>query len=91
MSFNIFSIPHYLNVDADLLANVASWLIPSENFEPNAFSVELIYRPFMPNNVTNCRVFNDDEQSINFHTMEDTFKGSVIDKEDHDAKIKRES
>ena len=87
-SFNIFSIPYYFNVDADLLENVASRLIPSENFEPNAFSVELIYRPSMPDNVTNWRVFNDDEQVINFLTMEDTFKGSVIDEEEHDAEIK---
>lgn len=60
-SFNIFLIPHYLNVDVDILANVASQLIPSENFEPNAFSIELIYRPFVPDNVTNWRVFNEDE------------------------------
>jgi len=52
-SFNICSIPHYLNVDVDLLENVASRLIPSENFEPNAFSIELIYMPFVPDNVTN--------------------------------------
>lgn len=60
-SFNIFSDPHYLNVDVDMLANVASRLIPSENFEPNAFSVQLIYRPSVPDNITNWKVFNDDE------------------------------
>ena len=60
-SFNIFSVPHYLNVYADLLTNVASWLIPSDNFEPNTFSIELIYRPSVPDNVTNWRVFNDNE------------------------------
>lgn len=90
-SFNIFSILRYLNIDVYLLANVASSLIPLENFEPNAFSIELIYRPSIPNNVTNWRVFNDDEQIINFLSMEDTFKGSVIDEEQHDAEIKRES
>lgn len=90
-SFNICSIPRYLNVDVDLLANVASHLIPSENFEPNAFSAELIYRTSVLDNVTNWRVFNDDEQIINFLTMEDTFKDSVIDEEKHDAEIKGES
>ena len=90
-SFNICSIPHYLNVDADLLANVASRLIPFENFEPNAFSVELIYRPSVLDNVTNWRVFNNDEQIINFLTMEDTFKDSMIDEEKHDTEIKGES
>ena len=52
-SFNIYSIPRYLNVDADLLANIDSHLIPFENFEPNAFSVELMYMPSIPDNVTN--------------------------------------
>ena len=32
-AFKIFSIPHYQNVDVDLLANVASRRIPSENFD----------------------------------------------------------
>lgn len=44
----------------------------------------------MPDNITNWRVFNDDEQIINFMTMEDTFKGSVINEGQHDAEIKRE-
>ena len=69
---------------------MASRLIPSENFEPNAFSVELIYRPSIPDNVTNWRVFKDDEKIINFLTMEDTFKDSVIDEEKHDIEIKGE-
>ena len=89
-SFNMFSTPCYLNVDVDFLANVAFQLIPLKNFEPNAFFVELIYRPSVPYNVTNWRVFNDDEKIINFLTMEDTFKGSIIDEEENDAKIKRE-
>ena len=80
-----------MNIDANLLANVASRLIPSKNFEPNAFSVELIYRPSVPDNVTNWRVFSDDEKIINFLTMEDTFKDSAIDEEKHDAEIKGES
>ena len=49
-----------------MLANVASWLIPSGNFEPNAFSIELIYKTSIIDNVTNWRVFNDDEQIVNF-------------------------
>ena len=90
-SFNIFLVPRYLNTDVDLLANVASQFIPLKNFEPNAFSLELIYRPSIPDNITNWRVFNDDEQIINFLTMEDTFKGSVIEEEQHHAEIKQES
>ena len=36
-------------------------------------------------------MFNDDEQIINFLTMEDTFKGSMINEEKQDAEIKKES
>ena len=36
-AFNIFSIPRYQNIDVDFLANVASRLIPSENFKLDAF------------------------------------------------------
>ena len=79
-----------MNVDADLLANVASRLIPSAKFDPNAVSIELIYRPSIPDNVTNWKVFNDDEKIINFLTMEDTFKDSIIDEKKHDAEIKGE-
>ena len=87
---NISFVPRYLNVDANLLDNVTSRLIPSENFQPNAFSIELIYRPSVPDNITNWRVFNDDEQIINFVIMEYTFKGSVIDEDQHDAEMKKE-
>jgi hypothetical protein len=58
---------------------VAYGLIPYEKFKPNAFSVELIYMPSMLDNITNWRVIADDDQIINFITMEDTFKDSTID------------
>lgn len=45
--------------------------------------------PSVVNNITKWRVFNDDEQIINFLTMEDTFKGLVIDKDQHDVEIKK--
>ena len=41
-------------------------------------------------NITNWTVFNDDEQTINFLALENTFKGSVIDEDQHDAEIKKE-
>ena len=49
------------------------------------FSVELIYRSSVPDNITNWRVFEDYEQIINFLHSEDTFKGSVIDNERNEA------
>ena len=48
IAFNISSIPRLQNASADLLANVASKLIPSEYFSPDRFSIELIFRhPFL--------------------------------------------
>jgi ribonuclease HI len=43
-SFNINSIPRLNNFEADLLANVASKLLPTEGLSPDAFSVELLFR-----------------------------------------------
>ena len=83
--FNIKSIPHTSNHESDMLANAASNLFPSDDFCHDKFSVELIYRPSIPDNITNWRVFEDDEQIINFLHSEDTFKGSVIDDEQHEA------
>ena len=83
--FNIKSIPRTLNFEVDMLANATSNLCPSDNFSHDKFSVEFIYRPSIPDNLTNWRLFEDDEQNINFLHSEDTFKGLVIDDEQHEA------
>ncbi len=57
----IDSIPRVKNQDADLLANVAYKLIPVEGFMKDAFSVELIFKPSVPDNITNWSVFDDDQ------------------------------
>jgi hypothetical protein len=74
-----------MNSEVDMLANVTSNLCPSDDFSHDKFSFELIYRSLIPNNITNWRVFEEDEQIINFLHLEDTFKGSVIDDEQHEA------
>ena len=80
-AFNIKSIPRTLNHEADMLVNAASNLCPIDDFSHDKFSVELIYRPLIPDNIMNWRVFEDDEHIINFLHSEDAFKGSVIDDE----------
>ena len=62
-----------------MLANVASNLSPSDDFSNDKFFVELIYRSSILDNSTNWRIFDDDEQIINFLHLEDSFKGSIID------------
>ena len=68
-----------------MLANAASNLCPSNDFSHDNFFVELIYKTLIPNNITNWRIFEDDKQIINFLHSEDTFKGSIIDDEQHEA------
>ena len=55
-AFNIKSIPRTLNHEADMLANAASNLCPCDDFSHEKFSVELIYRPSVPDNITNWSV-----------------------------------
>ena len=86
-AFNIESISHFQNQESDLLANVASRLIPAENFSPNVFSIELLFRPSIPDNITNWCVFNDDSQIIAFLTGEYAFKESAIDEITHDEDL----
>jgi hypothetical protein len=61
LAFNINSLPRMSNSEADLLANVASKLFPAEGFSPNAFLVELLFRPSVLDNIKNWRVFDDDQ------------------------------
>ena len=83
-AFNINYVLRGQNQEADLLANVASKLIPSENLTPDFFSVELIFRPSIPDNIFNWCVFDNDVQVLNFLMNADTFKYSAIDEVTHD-------
>jgi hypothetical protein len=87
VAFNISFVPRSLNCDVDLLANVASRLIPSDGLMPDTFSVEILYRPSIPDNITSWRVFDDDLQLINFLHLKDTFKDSIIDEGKHDLMV----
>jgi ribonuclease HI len=86
-AFNISPIPHSLNYDAYLLANVSSKLTPSEAIMPITFFVELLYKPSVYYNITNWRVFGDDHQIISFLHMKDAFKDSTIDEDQHDQDL----
>jgi ribonuclease HI len=59
-AFNINYIPRLNNSEVDLLANVAYKLFPAEGLSPNSFSVELLFKPSIPDNITNWRIFDDD-------------------------------
>ena len=77
-----------MNSEADMLANATSNLYLSDNFSHDKFSIELIYRSLIPDNITNWRVFEDDNQIIKFLHSKDTFRGSLIDDEQHEALLR---
>ena len=74
-----------MNYEADMLDNVTSNLCPSDDLSHDRFYVEWIYMPSILDNIMNWKVFKDDEQIINFLHSKYTFKGLVIDDEQHEA------
>ena len=88
LAFNISSIPRSQNLATDLLANVASKLLPSEDYSPDRFSVELLFRPSIPDNVINWRVFNHDEDILHFLTSDKSYNDQIIEESEHDLQMK---
>lgn len=88
LTFDISPISISQNATINLLANVASKLLPSEDYSPDIFSIELIFRPSIPDNSTNWHVFNHDEDILNFLTSEGSYDDQIIDESDHDLQLK---
>ena len=78
------SIPRLKNAAANLLATLAARLVPSNN----RCSIELLFRPSVPDMITNLRVLNDDQQILECLMNDETFKGAIIDDEEHQAELK---
>ena len=64
-AFNIRSIPCSMNSEADMMANATSNISPSDEFTHDKVFMELIYRPLIPNNITNWMIFNEYRHIIN--------------------------
>jgi hypothetical protein len=58
----------------DSLATTASRISPLEDYEATRFTIELLYKPSIPDNVTNWRVFEGDQQILEFLTNEEKFQ-----------------
>ena len=86
-AFNIRFVPRSQNFDADLLANTASRRITPEGFSPQTFSIELMYRLSIPDNVTNWKMFDDHHQILEFLSTQNTFEGMAIDEADHEKSL----
>ena len=90
-TFNISPIPRLQNASVDLLAIVASKLIPPEDYNPDRFSFELIFRPSIPDNITNCWVFNNNPDIISFLTSEGSYDDQIADEDQHDKQLNQET
>jgi hypothetical protein len=80
-SFDIIAIPREKNILVDSLAATSSKLSPLEYYEASWFTMEILYKSSVPNNISNWKVFEGDEQIINFLTKQDNFKDLSIDDE----------
>jgi hypothetical protein len=75
------------NTLVDSLATAASRLSPLEYYEASRHTVELLYKPSVPTNISNWKVFERDEKIIKFLTNPDNFKDLAIDDEVFQEKL----
>jgi hypothetical protein len=80
-AFNIIIVPRIKNTLVDALATTTSRLSPLEYYEASRFAVEHLYKPSVPNNISNWKVFEGDEKIVDFPTNEENFKDLSIDDE----------
>jgi hypothetical protein len=60
-AFNITVVPKTNNTLIDSLATATLRLSPLEDYEASRFTMELLYKPSIPNNISNWKVFEGDE------------------------------
>jgi len=65
----------------DSFSTISSRIPPLEDYEASRFSIELLYKPSLPYNIANWRVFEGDEQITSFLTNEETFRDMTINDE----------
>lgn len=90
-AFNISSIPRNENREVDSLATTTYRLSPLEGFEMRIFSIQIMYKPSIPYNITNWRVFENDKHIINFVTNKNVFSDVIIDENEHEKSIFEET
>ena len=83
-AFNIVSIRRLKNAATDLLATSAARIVPSNN----KCSIELLFRPLVPDMITNRRFFEYDQKTLECLMNDESFKGAIIDDEEHQVELK---
>jgi len=86
-AFNIIFVPCTRNIAANALKNVASRM----SLIRDRFTIEILYKPSIPDNITNLRMFNDDRQTLHFMANVDVFKDVVIDNDEHERSLQAEA
>jgi hypothetical protein len=82
-ALNLIAIPREHNYKANELAIAASTLQLSDNLIDENISVEVIFRPLVPDNMNHWQVFDDDKQVIKFLThMHEFFDFGINVKEE---------
>lgn len=66
------------------MANMVVKLLSHFRLKKNKCFVELIFRPSVPDIISNWKVFKDDEQILEFLHCEKAFKSAVIDEKEHE-------
>ncbi|KAH9328592.1 hypothetical protein KI387_000700, partial [Taxus chinensis] len=82
-AFSIKSVPHEKNDKADSLAVSASLMIPHSEFDQDKYTIEMVFRPSVPDNAENWQVFNDDQKIITFLEKRDNFEQLYFEGSDY--------
>jgi len=85
--FDIINVPSLRNATTYALVNADASMSPLRN----RFSIEIIYKPFVPDNVTNFHVFNDDQKILHFMDNANVFKDASIEEDEHDQALQEAS
>jgi len=85
-AFNIIFVPCTRNAAANALANAASRM----SLIRDRFTIEILYKPSILGNITNLRMFNDDQQILHFMANVDDFKDATIDDYEHECSLEEE-
>ncbi|KAH9320393.1 hypothetical protein KI387_044493, partial [Taxus chinensis] len=72
-AFSIEVMPRERNTRSNSLVVSGSLLIPHPNFSQEKFTIEMIHRKNIPDNVNNWKVFNDDQHLLSFLELRDNF------------------
>lgn len=82
-AFNIIVVPRMRNAVANTLTNAVASMSPLRD----KFTVKSLYKPFIPDNITNLRAFGDDQQILHFMDNVDAFEDATVNEDEHEQSL----